>query len=93
VGRSANFLRRFPFGLRAVEFRYPGRFRQTEELQDFDWNPGQIELIPDQPMPRRCGMGVMIVVPPLAGGDEGDPPVVPGIIMGSESAAAPHVRY
>jgi hypothetical protein len=42
-----NFLRRFPFGLRAVDFRYPDRFRQTEELQDFDLNPGQIELIPD----------------------------------------------
>lgn len=34
----------------------------------------------------------MIVVPPFAGGDEGDPPVIPGIIMGSESTAAPHVR-
>ncbi len=34
----------------------------------------------------------MIVVPPLAGGDEGDPPVIPGIIMGNESATAPHVR-
>src|SRR5690348_544163 len=37
-------------------------------------------------------MCVMIIVPALAGGDESNPPVVPGIIAGGESAAAPHVR-
>jgi hypothetical protein len=38
-------------------------------------------------------MGVMVVVPALAGGQQGHPPVVPGIIARGESAAAPQVRY
>jgi hypothetical protein len=86
-------LRRFPAGPAAVNFRYPDGFRQTEELQDLDLHPGQIQLIPHQAKPRRTGMGVMVVVPALAGGQQGHPPVVPGIIARGESAAAPQVRH
>jgi hypothetical protein len=86
-------LRRFPVGLAAVNVRDPHGFRQTEELQDLDLHPGQIELIPGEAKPRRAGMGVMVVVPALAGGQQRHPPVVPGIIARGESAAAPQVRY
>ena len=34
----------------------------------------------------------MVVVPALAGSQERNPPVIPGIISGRESAATPHVR-
>src|SRR6266513_568886 len=41
-------------------------------------------------MPRRRRMRVMVVVPALAGSQERNPPVIPGIISGSESAPTPH---
>jgi hypothetical protein len=44
---ARNSLRRLPFGPRAVNFRCPDRFRQAEEPEDFNLNPGQIEFIPD----------------------------------------------
>jgi hypothetical protein len=37
-------------------------------------------------------MRVMVVVPALAGSYERNPPVIPGIISGIESATTPHVR-
>jgi hypothetical protein len=63
-------LRGLAFGNRAGSVRYPDGFRQAEIHQNHDLYPGQIELIPCQPMPRRRRMCVMVVVPALAGRNE-----------------------
>ena len=67
-------------------------FGDPEQPQDLDQKPGRIELVPGQAMARRGRMRVVIVVPAFAEGDQGDPPVVPGIVAGVEAARAPHVR-
>src|SRR5258708_18560493 len=36
-------------------------------------------------------MGVVVVVPALAAGEDGDPPVVAGVVLGLEAALAPEV--
>src|SRR5579864_7378504 len=87
--RSA--LRGFALGYDASNFRHANRFRQAEELQHLDGHPGNIEFVPSQPVPRRRGMGVMVVVPAFAERQQSDPPKVPGIVTGLEPAAAPHV--
>ena len=40
-------------------------------------------------MARADGMGVVIVVPAFAAGEEGDPPVIAGVVLGLEAALAP----
>lgn len=42
-------------------------------------------------MPRRTGMGVVVIMPAFTEGEECDPPVVTRIIVGREPAHAPHV--
>ena len=70
----------------------PNGSGDAQEFQDPDLDPGKIELIPRQTMPRRSRMGVVIVVPAFAEGDQRDPPVIAGIVARVEAARAPHVR-
>ena len=64
----------------------------AEQAEEPDLHPGGIELVPGQPVPRRGGVRVVVVVPALAEGEEGDPPVVARIVVRLEPARAPHVR-
>ena len=51
-----------------------------------------VELVPGEAVTRADGVGVVVVVPALAAGEESDPPVVAGVILGLEAALAPEVR-
>ena len=44
-------------------------------------------------MPRRSRVRVMIIVPTFSERDEGNPPVVTGIVPCQETARAPHVSH
>src|SRR5580698_8732109 len=50
-----------------------------------------INLVPCQAVLGRNGMGVVVVVPAFAAGENGDPEAVAGIIAGFKTAAAPKV--
>ena len=63
----------------------------AEKLQDPDLNPRRVEFVPCEAMPRRTGMGVVVIVPTFTEGEERDPPIVTRIIVGREPAHAPHV--
>src|SRR6266852_9609097 len=66
-------------------------FCDAEHLQDLDQDPGGVELIPREAMPRRSGMSVVVIVPALAESNERNPPVVAGVISCGEPAPAPHM--
>src|SRR5271169_5810807 len=51
-----------------------------------------VELVPGETVARADGMGVVVVVPAFASGEESDPPVVAGVVLGFEAALAPEVR-
>ena len=50
--------------------------REAECLERSDADPVQIQLVPGEPVACARGMGVVIVVPPLAERQQRDPPVV-----------------
>src|SRR5260221_719042 len=64
-------------------------FRDAEELQDLDLDPGDIELKPGQAMASRGGMCVVVVMPAFTEREEGNPPAITGVIPGFETARAP----
>src|SRR6185295_4508725 len=82
----------FPDGRCAVDAGDADGFRDAEDFQNPDLDPGDIELIPCQTVARGSGMRVVIVMPSLAEREKGDPPAVSGIIPGIEAARAPQVR-
>src|ERR1039458_9375028 len=45
-----------------------------------------VELIPGEAVAAGGGMGVMVVVPSFAAGEESDPPGVAGVVLGVETA-------
>src|SRR5579864_7348099 len=49
-------LRGFAFNQSGGDFCHAHRFCDTEEFEDLDLDPGRIELIPGQAVPRRCWM-------------------------------------
>src|SRR5215469_6794286 len=51
-----------------------------------------VDLVPGEAVTRADRMGVVVVVPAFAAGEDGDPPVVPGVIAGLKAALAPEVR-
>src|SRR5208283_4322291 len=50
-----------------------------------------IDLVPGQSVARRDGVGMVIVVPAFAAGEERDPPTVAGVVAGLKPPRAPHV--
>jgi hypothetical protein len=62
------------------------RSGDAQGLKNADLNPGWIELVPCQSMPRRSRVRVMIIVPTFSERDEGNPPVVTGIVPCQEPA-------
>jgi hypothetical protein len=69
------------------------RSGDAQGLKNADLNPGWIELVPCQSMPRRSRVRVMIIVPTFSERDEVNPPVVTGIVPCQETARAPHVSH
>src|ERR1035441_6053143 len=69
-------LRGFFFGQRASGLGHPNGFRDAQELQDPDLDPGWIEFVPCQAVTRRRGMRAMVIVPAFAERNKRHPPVV-----------------
>ena len=63
---TAGAVMSFAFGQRAIDFRDANGLGDAQGLENLDLNPGQIELIPRQPVPCRGRVCVVIVVPTLA---------------------------
>ncbi len=61
-------------------------FGDAQEFQDFERDPGNVELVPGQAVAGGGGVGMVIIMPAFAEGEEGDPPVVSGIVAGFEAA-------
>src|SRR5438552_2640125 len=70
----------FPRGGFAGDARHPNGLRDAGKAEKLDQEPGWVELKPRQPMPCRCGMGVVVIVPPFAESKKRDPPAIAGII-------------
>ncbi len=82
----------FAFGELGVNLRGLYRFRYPKEFQNLDLNPGRIKFIPRQTVPRGGRMRVVVIMPALAKGHQGDPPVIAGIVARSKTTFAPHMR-
>src|SRR4051812_18316095 len=65
---------------------------QSEELQDANTPPIEINLVPLQSMTSGSRMGVMIVMPAFAKGEQRHPPTVARILAGIKASTSPHVR-
>jgi hypothetical protein len=79
------------FGILGIEFGDLDLFGETEFAEDPDAVVVDVELIPGESVTRADGVGVVVVVPALAAGENGDPPVVAGVVLGFETALAPEV--
>jgi hypothetical protein len=80
--------RGFVCGMEGASFDVPG---EAEEAEDGDAVPVGIELIPGEAVTGGLGVGVVVVVPAFAEGEEGDPEAVAGGVGGVEATRAPHV--
>src|SRR5579883_717616 len=60
----------FPVGEPAVHRSDMNPLGDSQPAQNRDLDPGKIELVPRQAMPRRRGVSVMVVVPPFAEGKD-----------------------
>ena len=76
-----------------IHVDHADRSGDAQGLKNADLNPGWIELVPCQSMPLRSRVRVMIIVPTFSERDEGNPPVVTGIVPCQETARAPHVSH
>jgi hypothetical protein len=65
---------------------------EAKLLEDPDAVPIDIRLVPFQAVASGSRMGVMIIVPALAEGEESDKEIVGGMIAGGEAARTPDVR-
>src|SRR5262245_13016631 len=65
--------------------------REACPFEQADQQPGDVELPPAQAMAGGTGIGVVIVVPALAGGEDPDEHVVLAVVVGSIAAVAPQM--
>src|SRR5579864_8161736 len=85
-------LRGFSLNQGGGDLRHAHRFCDAQEFEHLDLDPGGVEFVPGQAVPRRCRVGMVVVMPSFAESHEGHPPVVPGIVARGKAAAAPHMR-
>jgi len=71
-----------------IHVYHANRSGDAQGLKNADLNPAWIELVPCQSMPSRSRVRVMIIVPTFSERDEGNPPVVTGIVPCQEPARA-----
>ena len=67
-------------------------FREVQPRERPDGEIRDVHLPRTQPMRGGMQIGVVVVVPTLAVGEHGDPPVVGGTFVGVEGFIAPEVR-
>jgi hypothetical protein len=79
------------FGIFGIEFCDLNLFGEAEFAEDPDTVVVDVELVPGEAVTCADGVCVVVVVPALAAGEHGDPPVVAGVVLGVEAALAPEV--
>src|SRR5450756_1595787 len=75
-----------------------GRWRlhlvgQSQPSQEANGEPGVVDLPPAMTVARRTRIGVMVVVPAFAVGDEADNQVVAAVLVGLVVPVAPQLRH
>ena len=78
-------------GVLGVEFGDLDFFREADFAEEPDAVVVDVELVPLEAVARADRMGVVVVVPAFAAGEQSDPPVVAGVVLGFEAALAPEV--
>src|SRR5687768_13998419 len=63
---------------------------KADPFQESDRQPGVVDLPPAMAMPRRAWIGVVVVVPAFAVGDQPDDEVVAAVLVGLVVPVAPH---
>ena len=80
------------FGVLGIEFGDLDLFGEADFAEEPDAVVVDVELVPGEAVAGADGVGVVVVVPAFAAGEEGDPPAVAGVVFGLEAALAPEVR-
>jgi hypothetical protein len=80
------------FGVLGIEFSDLDLLGETDFGEEPDAVVVDVELVPFEAVAGADGVGVVVVVPAFAAGEDGDPPVVAGVVLGLEAALAPEVR-
>lgn len=78
-------------GVVLVEFGDLDLFGEADFAEEPDAVVIDVELVPGEAVARADGVGVVVVVPAFAAGEDSDPPVVAGVVLGLEAACAPEV--
>lgn len=79
------------FGVGLVEFGDDDFLGQAEFFHDPDAVVVDIELVPGEAVAGADGVGVVVVVPSFAAGEQGDPPGVARVIFSFEAARTEEV--
>src|SRR5687768_10863153 len=85
----APLLADFVINARRNRFQIPDQSEPREHLQSVI---GQIEFPPKKSLAGRAHKAVMIVVPALAEGDQGEPEIVPAVVIGRKTFPTPNMR-
>lgn len=80
------------FGVGWIELCDLNLLGQTHLFEQPDTVVVDVELVPGEAVAGADGVGVVVVVPAFAAGEDGDPPVVAGVVLGFEAALAPEMR-
>jgi len=80
------------FGVLGIELRDLDFFSEADFAKNPDAVVVDVELIPGEAVTSADRVGVVVVVPAFAAGEQSDPPVVARVILGLETALAPQVR-
>src|SRR5271170_7518178 len=81
-------------GFRALGVKFGGLdlFGEADLAEHPDAVVVDIKLVPGEAVARADRVGMVVVVPAFAAGEESDPPVIAGVVLGLEAALAPEVR-
>jgi hypothetical protein len=79
------------FGVLGIELGDLDFFGEADFAEEPDAVVVDVELVPLEAVARADRVGVMVVVPAFAAGEESDPPVIAGVVFGFEAALAPEV--
>src|SRR5437867_3536989 len=71
------------------ELEVPNDAQLRQSFQDVE---GRVDLPPAEPLPHAALTGVMVVVPALPHGEQGEEPVVAGIVARDVALATVHMR-
>ena len=80
------------FGILGIVLRDENLFREADLREEPDAVVVDVDLVPFEAVACADGVGVVVVVPAFAAGEQSDPPVIAGVVLGLEAALAPEMR-